>query len=45
VTGTVDDVWENSHGELIVVDCKSTAQSAEIMWLDEDWHAGYMRQI
>jgi RecB family exonuclease len=45
VTGAVDDVWENSRGELIVVDYKSTAKAAEITSLDEEWHAGYKRQI
>jgi RecB family exonuclease len=45
VTGAVDDLWENMRGELIVVDYKSTAKAAEITELNEEWHAGYKRQI
>ncbi|MFM8985803.1 MAG: PD-(D/E)XK nuclease family protein [Planctomycetia bacterium] len=45
VTGAVDDLWENPAGELIVVDYKATAKAAEITELNEDWHAGYKRQI
>ena len=45
VTGAVDDLWENTRGELIVVDYKSTAKAAEITELNEEWHAGYKRQI
>ncbi len=45
VTGAVDDLWENARGELIVVDYKSTAKAAEITELNEEWHAGYKRQI
>lgn len=45
VTGAVDDLWENARGELIVVDYKSTAKAAEITELNEEWHAGYKRQV
>ncbi len=45
VTGAVDDLWENSDGELIVVDYKATAKAAEITELNEKWHSGYKRQI
>lgn len=45
VTGAVDDLWENARGELIVVDYKSTAKAAEITELNEEWHAGYKRQL
>jgi hypothetical protein len=45
VTGAVDDLWENTRGELIVVDYKATAKAAEITELNEDWHASYKRQI
>jgi hypothetical protein len=45
ITGAVDDLWENTRGELIVVDYKSTAKAAEITELNEEWHAGYKRQI
>jgi len=45
VSGAVDDVWVNSQGELIVVDYKSTSKDAKIEALDQDWHAGYKRQM
>ncbi|MFM8335704.1 MAG: PD-(D/E)XK nuclease family protein [Opitutaceae bacterium] len=45
VTGAVDDLWENSSGELIVVDYKATSKAAEITELNDDWHAAYKRQI
>lgn len=45
ITGAVDDLWENSRGELIVVDYKATAKAAEITALNEEWHSGYKRQI
>ena len=45
VTGAVDDLWENVRGELMVIDYTSTAKTAEITSLDEEWHSGYKRQI
>lgn len=45
VSGAVDDIWINPAGELIVVDYKSTSKDAKIETLDEDWHAGYKRQM
>ncbi|MBI5401092.1 MAG: PD-(D/E)XK nuclease family protein [Candidatus Yonathbacteria bacterium] len=45
ISGAVDDVWVNPAGELIVVDYKSTSKDEEITTLDEDWHAGYKRQM
>ena len=30
VTGAVDDIWQNSKGELLVVDYKSTAKNGEV---------------
>jgi CRISPR/Cas system-associated exonuclease Cas4 (RecB family) len=45
ITGAVDDIWVNPAGELIVVDYKSTAKNDDIDSLDEDWHAGYKRQM
>lgn len=44
VTGAVDDVWVNPAGELIVVDYKATAKSAEIT-IDADWQIAYKRQM
>lgn len=45
VTGAIDDLWENSAGEYIVVDYKATSKEGEITALDQDWHAGYKRQM
>lgn len=45
IAGAVDDVWVNPKGELIVVDYKSTSKDARIETLDEEWHAGYKRQM
>jgi len=44
VTGAIDDVWENSSGELHVVDYKSTSKDSEIT-LDAEWQDGYKRQM
>lgn len=44
ITGGVDDVWVNPHGELIIVDYKSTSKDAEVT-LDADWQIGYKRQM
>jgi hypothetical protein len=45
VYGAVDDLWQTSQGELIVVDYKATSKAAEITELNEDWHQGYKRQL
>lgn len=45
VSGAVDDIWVNPKGELIVVDYKSTSKDSKIEALDQDWHAGYKRQM
>lgn len=45
VSGAVDDIWVNPQGELIVVDYKSTSKDEKIEALDQDWHAGYKRQM
>lgn len=44
VTGAVDDVWINTKGELIIVDYKATAKTAEVT-LDAEWQDGYKRQM
>lgn len=44
LTGGVDDIWQNGHGELIIVDYKSTAKAGE-MGIDADWQIGYRRQM
>lgn len=45
VCGGVDDIWVNPAGELIVVDYKATSKDKRIEALDEEWHAGYKRQM
>ncbi|MDH3377739.1 MAG: PD-(D/E)XK nuclease family protein [Gammaproteobacteria bacterium] len=45
VFGAIDDLWQNPHGEYIVVDYKATSKRARITALDQDWHAGYKRQM
>ncbi len=45
ITGAIDDLWQNSKGEYIVVDYKATAKKEEITKLDKDWHQGYKRQM
>ena len=45
VYGGIDDLWQNSKGEYIVVDYKATAKFGDIKELDQDWHDGYKRQM
>ncbi len=45
IYGAIDDLWQNSKGEYIVVDYKATAKEEEIDSLDKDWHIGYKRQM
>ncbi len=45
IFGAIDDLWQNSKGEYIVVDYKATAKIEEITKLDKDWHNGYKRQM
>ncbi len=45
ITGAIDDLWQNSAGEYIVVDYKSTSKEEKIETLDKDWHRGYKRQM
>lgn len=45
VFGAIDDLWQNTQGEYIVVDYKSTSKDEEITTLDKDWQDGYKRQM
>ena len=45
VYGAIDDLWQNSQGEYIVVDYKATSKNGEITKLDQDWQKSYKRQI
>ena len=45
ISGAIDDLWQNSKGEYIVVDYKSTSKNEEITELNKDWQEGYKRQM
>ncbi|MBD3330817.1 hypothetical protein GF354_04785 [Candidatus Peregrinibacteria bacterium] len=45
IFGAIDDLWQNSKGEFIVVDYKATAKAEDITVLDKSWHEGYKRQM
>ncbi|MBI3638122.1 PD-(D/E)XK nuclease family protein [Candidatus Wolfebacteria bacterium] len=45
IHGAIDDLWQNSKGEYIVVDYKATSKNEEITELNQDWHGGYKRQM
>jgi len=45
IFGAIDDLWQNSKEEYIVVDYKATAKAEEITELNKDWHEGYKRQM
>ncbi len=45
ISGAIDDLWQNSSGEYIVVDYKSTSKVEDITELNKSWHDGYKRQM
>ena len=45
IYGAIDDLWQNSKGEYIVVDYKATSKDCKITELCEDWQIGYKRQM
>jgi len=45
IFGAIDDLWQNSKEEYIVVDYKATAKAEEVTELNNDWHEGYKRQM
>ena len=45
ITGAIDDLWQDSAGDYIVVDYKATSKKGRITALDQDWHIGYKRQM
>lgn len=45
VFGAIDDLWQNSKGEYIVVDYKATSKDEEINELNKEWQIGYKRQM
>jgi hypothetical protein len=45
VCGAIDDLWQNSKGEYIVVDYKSTSKNERITNINNDWQQSYKRQM
>lgn len=46
IFGAIDDLWQNSEGEYIVLDYKSTSKAGKITELGhETWHDQYRRQL
>jgi len=45
ITGAIDDLWQDSDGEYIVVDYKATSKKAVIEVLDQPWQDSYKRQM
>lgn len=45
VYGAIDDLWQSSNGEYIVVDYKATSKAGDITALDKAWQIGYKRQM
>jgi CRISPR/Cas system-associated exonuclease Cas4 (RecB family) len=45
VFGAIDDLWQNSKGEYIVVDYKATSKDEAITELNKEWQIGYKRQM
>jgi RecB family exonuclease len=45
VYGAVDDVWQLTNGELMIVDYKATARAREVEELNAPWHDAFKRQI
>jgi len=45
ISGAIDDLWQNSEQEFIVVDYKATAKNEAITELNKDWHKAYKRQM
>lgn len=44
VRGGIDDVWQDTEGNLIIVDYKATSKKGEVS-LDAEWQDGYKRQV
>ena len=44
VSGGVDDIWQASNGDLIVVDYKATSKNGEVS-IDAPWQIAYKRQL
>jgi hypothetical protein len=46
ICGAIDDLWQDSNGDYIVVDYKATSKNSKIEQLDDSrWHDQYRRQL
>jgi CRISPR/Cas system-associated exonuclease Cas4 (RecB family) len=45
IFGAIDDLWQSSAGEYIVVDYKSTSKNEEITELNKEWQNSFKRQM
>ena len=45
ITGAIDDLWQDSEGESVVVDYKATSRKKRITALEQNWQRGYKRQL
>tara|TARA_B100001964_G_scaffold233485_1_gene290809 strand:- start:109 stop:864 length:756 start_codon:yes stop_codon:yes gene_type:complete len=45
IFGAIDDLWQNSKEEYIVVDYKATSKNEKITQLNQGWQGGYKRQM
>ncbi|MEA3293095.1 MAG: PD-(D/E)XK nuclease family protein [Patescibacteria group bacterium] len=45
IFGAIDDLWQNSKKEFIVVDYKATAKKDEVVELNQEWQNSYKRQM
>lgn len=45
ICGAIDDLWQNSAGEYIIVDYKSTSKNEDITAIDKPWQEAYKRQM
>jgi hypothetical protein len=45
ITGAIDDLWQNSQKEYIVIDYKATATNGRITELNRPHHESYKRQM
>ena len=46
ITGAIDDLWQDSNGQYLVVDYKATSKAKKIDDLDDSrWHDQYRRQM
>ena len=45
IFGAIDDLWQNSKGEYIVVHYNPSSKNEKIEALDKDWQDGYKRQM